>query len=172
MDEAAHPQHDEPGPAPAGPEPAPPDGALANPFPEQMTVPGADGRPVTVALAVLDGVVYAPGLDDLPLPPPVRQYVTQYCAAWSSSVLTTGKLATAQEMPRRAQLVFRESQLHAMLGLAADERIARVVVDDLTSTVRFVVESPRLPAQPAWDGGPPIIGLPIAAWYEGSEAPR
>jgi len=148
-------------------------GAAKNPFPSSMTVPGLDGQDVAVELAVVDGVVYAPRLDDLPVSAQVRQYVTQFCAAWSSSVLTTGKLeAQGPPPPRRGQLAFTESQLHAMLGLAADERLVRTVVDELAGTVRFVVESPRLPQQPHWNGGPPLIGLPVAAWYEGSEAPR
>ena len=42
----------------------------------------------------------------------------------------------------------------------------RVVVDEVDGSVRFIVESPRLPMQPYWDGGPPPIGLPIAAFYE------
>jgi hypothetical protein len=32
--------------------------------------------------------------------------------------------------------------------------------------VRLLVESPRLPVMPYWDGGPPIITLPVAAHYE------
>ncbi len=182
MPEAAHPQRDDAEPASASGEPppagetptTPSDGPLAkNPFPPAMTVPGVDGTPVTVQLAVLDGVVYAPGLDDLPLAPQIRQYVTQYCAAWSSSVLTTGKLTEAPPAPpRRGQLVFDQGQLHAMLGLAGDESLVAVVVDPLTTAVRFVIDSPRLPRKPAWNCEPPRIGLPVAAWYEGSEALR
>ncbi len=148
-------------------------GSALNPFPTSMTVPGPDGGPITVELEVLDGVVYAPRLNDLGLAPQVHQYVTQYCAAWSSSVLTEGKMdARWPEPPRRGQLVFRASQLHGMLGLAADEQLVAVLPEKLSGAVRFVVESPRLPRQVAWDVDPPIIGLPVAAWYEGSEAAR
>lgn len=165
MSDAAHPQLDA-----AGPEPAT---APKNPFPTAMTVPDVDGNLTLVDLAVLDGVVYAPALDSLPLAPQVRQYVTQYCAAWSASVLTVGKLnGQAPELPRRAQLMFRESQLAAMLGLTGDERLIRVVPDDVTCSVRFIVESPRLPPMPLPDGGPPTISLPIAAWYEDCGDPR
>jgi hypothetical protein len=149
----------------AGSEPA------RNPFPSTMTVPGPDGEDAVVELAVVDGVVYAPMLDQLPLTPAVRQYVTQYCAAWSASVLTSGKLdAQWPAPPRRAQLVFQESQLHAMLGLAPDERLVRTVVEELTGAVHFVVESPRLPVPEHRDGQPPYITLPVAAWYEGRQA--
>ena len=166
MTDAAHPQlADDPAaePAPANAEPA----TAKNPFPTSMTVPGVNGEDVVVDLAVVDGVVYAPTLDRLFLAPDVRQYVTQYCAAWSSSVVTTQNLAgRLAELPRRAQLIFRESQLHAMLGLAADERLVRTVTDDVAGTVRFIVESPRLAPMPLPDGGPPVISLPVAAWYE------
>jgi hypothetical protein len=168
---AAHPQQDEkPADAEAEVQPA----AVKNPFPAQMTVPGPDGEDVTVELAVVDGIVYAPGLDELPLDPGVRQYVTQYCAAWTSSVLTTGRIAEQwpSTPPRRAQLVFREASLHAMLGLAGDERLCRIDVDQLKGEVRFVVESPRLPPMPYWDGGPPIITLPVAAHYEPQQVAR
>jgi hypothetical protein len=78
----------------------------------------------------------------------------------------TIELAQWQTPPRRGQLVFRESSLHAMLGLAGDERLCRIDVDQLKGEVRFVVESPRLPPMPFWDGGPPVITLPIAGHYE------
>lgn len=145
-----------------------PDSLVKNPFPTQMTVPGPDGKPVTVDLAEVEGVLYAPGLDELPLDPGMRQYVTQYCAAWSSSVVTTGKLESQWPAtpPRRGQLIFREASLHAMLGLVGDERLVRMDVDQVKGEVRFVVESPRLPPMPYWDGGPPIITLPVAAHYE------
>lgn len=169
MAEAAHPQRD-------GDDTDIGDGGdpVKNPFPSTMTVPGADGADVVVGLAVIDGVVYAPRLDDLPVTPLVRQYVTQYCAAWSSSVLTAGKFLEERwpAPPRRAQLEFPESQLHAMLGLASDERLVRTVVDAVTGSVRFVVESPRLPAQPYWDCPPLTIGLPVSASYEGREEPQ
>lgn len=163
MSDAAHPQPDvatDPG--------GEPDRLLAaNPFPSQVRVPGLDGEPVVVDLSVVDGVVYAPGLDDYPLTAPMRQYVTQFCATWSQSVLTTARVEQqAQERPRRGQLIFEEMQFHAMLGLAADERLLRIDVEQVTGRVRFVVESPRLPQQPYWNGGPPIVTLPIAAYYE------
>lgn len=148
-----------------------PDAAVMtmNPFPSSMSVPGEDGTPVEVELAVLDGVVFAPTVDSLPLAPHVRQYVAQYCAAWSSSVVTTGKLAQHWPAPpRRAQIVFRESQMRAMLGLADDEHLVAVVVDPLSTTVRFVVDSPRLPPKPYWDVEPLVITLPVAAHYEQS----
>jgi hypothetical protein len=176
---AAHPQQDADEPAgvaePA--EVAGPDAGTSappkNPFPPTMTVPGFAGADVLVDLAVIEGVVYAPLLDELPVAPQVRQYVTQYCAAWSSSVLTAGKLEQAWPLPpRRVQVVFSESQLHAMLGLAGDERLHGVVVDHLPGSVRFVVESPRLPPLPAWNVSPPLAGLPVSAWYEaGGRAP-
>lgn len=160
---AAHPQQDE---EPAG-EP------VKNPFPAAMTVPGLAGTPVVVELAVVDGIVHAPKLDSYPLAPDVQHYVTQYCAVWSSSVVTAEKLESRwpESAPRRAQLVLRESQLHAMLGLAGDERLLRIDVDQVKGEARFVVESPRLPPMPYWDGGPPIVGLPIGAYYEDREAP-
>lgn len=166
MDQAAHPQRDdEPADTAAGSEPG---GAVVkNPFPSAMTVPGEDGQDLVVELSVVDGVVYAPGLDDLPIGPFLRYYVTQYCAAWSLSVLTVGKIeAGSPEPPRRVQVVFSESQLHAMLGLAGDERLVRTVVDQLTGAVHFVVESPRLPPQPFRDMEPLNVNLPIAALYE------
>jgi hypothetical protein len=162
MVDAAHPQ-------PVEDEPAADAGELVkNPFPASMTVPGPDGKPATVELAVVDGIVYAPMLDHLELTPPVKQYVAQYCAVWSSSVVTDAKLQAqwSATPPRRAQIPFREAQLHAMLGLADDERLVRIDVDQLKGEVRFVVESPRLPPMPYWDGGPPIISVPVAAWYE------
>lgn len=170
---AAHPQQDEstsvvePGPEPASL-------AAKNPFPARMTVPDLDGNLAEVELAVVDGVVYAPLLEQLPLTPQVRQYVTQYCAAWSSSVLFTGDLESKWPAtpPRRGQIICREAQLHAMLGLAGDEQLTRVAVDHVTGEVRFIVESPRLPPMPYWDGGPPIITLPIAVYYEAREAAR
>lgn len=167
MSEAAHPQRDDAAPADAqGPDQLV---EVKNPFPSAMTVPGVDGQDVVVELSSVDGVVYAPRLDDLVLAPQVRQYVTQYCAAWSSSVLTTGKLQNASvSPPRRAQVVFHEAELHAMLGLAADESLIAVVVDPVTSTVRFVVESPRLPRKQEWNVEPPYIRLPVAAFYEGA----
>lgn len=162
---AAHPQQDEN--HVVEPEPEPDSLVAKNPFPTQMTVPGAGGEPVVVELAVVDGVVYAPLLDEAPLDPPMRQYVTQYCAAWSASVVTTGRREKwPSTPPRRGQILFREAQLHAMLGLAGDERLLRIDVDQLKGDVRFVVESPRLPAMPYWDGGPPYIGVPVAAFYE------
>lgn len=175
MPEAAHPQPADA--AAAGvpdPDPGPPGGGpmVNNPFPSTMTVPGVGGQEVVVDLAVDAGVVYAPHLDQLPIDAYVRQYITQYCAAWSSSVVTTGKLEPWPPPPRRAQIVFQESQLHAMLGLAPDERLVRIAVDDLTGTLRLVVDSPRLSKQPYWEGGPPTITLPVSAWYEGREAPR
>lgn len=149
------------------PEPAPDEAAAKNPFPPSMTVPHIDGGFITIELAVVDGVVYAPRLDEAPINVGVRQYVLQYCAAWSSSVLVGGKLEQSWPAPpRRAQIIVPESQLHAMLGLAADERLLRVAYDDVSGGVRFVVESPRLPRQPYWDGGPPVISLPVAAAYE------
>lgn len=171
---AAHPQQKVDPPAVVEPAPEPDSLAAKNPFPTQMSVPGVDGQQVTVELAVVDGVVYAPRLDDLGLAPDVRQYVTQYCAAWSSSVLTAPRMLThlPATAPRRAQLLFREPQLHAMLGLAGDERLLRTVVDEVKGEVRFVVESPRLPPMPYWDGGPPIIGLPVSVYYEGSGEAR
>lgn len=138
-----------------------------NPFPTHITAVGTGGEPVRVELTMLEGVMFAPHLDTLPLSPEVRQYVTQFCAMWSGSVLTTGKVRTEYPTPpRRGQLRFTESQLHAMLGLADDESLVAVVVDPLTSSVRFVVESPRL-APKEWNSEPPGIGLPISAWYEG-----
>ncbi len=159
----AHPQEDEKTPV-VEPEP---EGLAKNPFPTQVVVPGLDGEQVVVELAVIDGVVYAPRLEEAPIDPGMRQYVTQYCAAWSSSVLTTGKLNDwPATPPRRAQIIFAEPSLHAMLGLVADERLIRVDVDQVNGKVRFLVESPRLPPMPYWDGGPPIITLPVAAHYE------
>lgn len=165
---AAHPQQEEEPEAAAVAEPAAEGLAGKNPFPTQMVVPGSDGEEVTVELAVAAGTVYAPMLDQLPLDPYARQYVTDYCAAWSSSVLTTGQMVARwpASTPRRAQLIFREPALHAMLGLAGDERLLRVAVDEVKGEVRFVVESPRLPPMPYWDGGPPIVTLPIAAHYD------
>lgn len=162
---AAHPQQDEKEPDTVT---QPTAVGVKNPFPSTMTVPVRGGEPVEIELAVVDGVVYAPMLDELPLDPDIKQYVVQYCAAWTSSVLTLGRLenqwpATA---PRRAQLVFRESTLHAMLGLQGDERIMRFDVDQVKGELRVVVESPRLPPMPYWDGGPPLIWLPVATNYE------
>lgn len=166
MSEAAHPQHDEADTGAAGDDMV----VVKNPFPPTMTVPGLDGEDVTVELVAVDGVVYAPRLDDLPIAPHVRQYVTQYCAAWSSSVLTLGKLeSTWPEPPRRAQVVFEESQLRAMLGLATDEVLIAVVADPVLNVVRFVVESPRLPRKHAWNVEPICVRLPIAAYYEGAD---
>jgi len=165
MSEAAHPQQGDPAAADA-------DAPLAvkNPFPTSMTVPGPDGRQVAVELATLDGNVFAPGLDALGLEPHVRQYVTQYCAMWSASVVTTGALAQRWPMPpRRGQLQFTASQLHAMLALAADERLVSVIAEPLTGSLRFVVESPRLAPMGVWNVEPPPIGLPISAWYEGRQ---
>lgn len=162
MPEAAHPQRTD-----ADMPQLEDDVVVKNPFPSAMTVPGLDGDDVVVELVALEGVVYAPRLEDLPLAPHVRQYVTQYCAAWSASVLTAGKLeASWPAPPRRAQLVFRESQLRAMLGLAADESLITVVSDPVANVVRFVVESPRLPSKERWDCEPPYVPLPIAAYYE------
>lgn len=162
---AAHPQHDEKTPPVVEPE----SGGLAgeNPFPERMTVPGRDG-PVVIELAMVDGTVYAPRLDEYDLDPQIRQYVTNYCTVWSGSAVATGQLEPRwpDTPPRRGQIVFRESTLHAMLGLKADEELLRVDVDQVKNEVRFVVGSPRLPAMPFWHGGPPIIGLPVAAYYE------
>lgn len=164
MSEAAHPQQDDPVAVAAGTT------TVKNPFPTSMTVPGPDGQDVTVELTVLDGLVYAPGLDQLGLEPQVRQYVTQYCAAWSSSVVTSGVLARRwPPPPQRGQLRFGAGQLHAMLGLAADERLVSVVTDPLFGSLTFVVESPRLAPEVAWDCEPPIIGLPVSAWYEGRQ---
>jgi hypothetical protein len=184
MASAAHPQQDE---KKAGGEPSwlagpglpddqriklaadavPVDLLEENPFPPSMTVPGLNGKPVTVDLDVLDGVLYAPGLDDLELAPHVRQYVTQFCAVWSQSILTVGKLADSWPAPpRRAQILFGESQLHAMLGLAPDERLTQVIVDQATNAIRFFVESPRLPMMMSWNMEPPYAGLPLAAHYE------
>lgn len=174
MVEAAHPQHDAAGTA-GGEEPnvlphEAGETTVQNPFPKTVTVPDESGTPVEVELVVLDGVVYAPLLDQLPLSPGVRQYITQYCAAWSSSVLTLGKVQSGYPAPpRRAQLVFAESQIHAMLGLAHDETVVAVVVDPMSGTVQFVVDSPRLPRKSGWDSAPPQITLPIAAWYERPE---
>lgn len=166
---AAHPQQDETAPASMPVVEPPADGLAAkNPFPTEMTVPGPDGEDVTIDLAVVGGVVYAPLIDELNLDPNIRQYVTQYCATWSQSVVTLGRLREAwpDTPPRRGQIIFREASLHAMLGLSGDERLLRIVVDEVKGEVRFVVESPRLPPMPFWDGGPPIITLPIAAHYE------
>lgn len=159
----AHPQEDE---HPVV-EPVP-EGLMAkNPFPTQVVVPGLDGQDVTVELAVVDGVVYAPRLEDAPIDAQMAQYVTNFCAAWSSSVLTTGRIAQwPAQPPRQAQIVFRQSTLHALLGLAGDERLVRLDVDHLKCELRAVVESPRLPAMPYWDGGPPLVTLPVAAYYE------
>ncbi len=158
---AAHPQQQDQ--VPAGGETV----TVDNPFPRQIVVPGPGGELVEVKLDVAGGVVYAPGIDEMDLAPPVRQYVTQYCDAWTMSAAATGVVDTRWPgPPRRAQVVLAESQLHLMLGLAADERLVRIVVDELENRVRFVVESPRLPVPPYWDGGPPIIRLPIAANYE------
>lgn len=168
MREAAHPQHDDA--VPAGKAAGT---AVKNPFPVTMTVPDVNGDDLAVDLAVVGGVVHAPGLDDLPVSPEVRQYVINYCAAWSSSVLTAEQSEVAwrpPESPRRAAITIQESQLHAMFGLAADERVLRVVPDPYSGTVHFVVESPRLPPlPPLWIGLPPTINLPVAAWYEGRE---
>lgn len=158
---AAHPQREQ--------EPAAPENVLAkNPFPSQMTVPGVDGdTTVVVDLAVVDGTVYAPMLEQLPVSAAVRQYVTEFCAAWSMSNVTTARLTPSPaERPRRAQVVFDESSFHMMLGLAPDEKLVRIDVDQVSGRVRFIVESPRLPQQPYWNGGPPIVTLPIAAHYE------
>lgn len=164
---AAHPQQDEE----AGPDAAadpPSGGGVKNPFPSEMTVPVRGGEPVTIDLAVAEGVVYAPMLDQLPLDPDIKQYVISYCAAWTSSVLTMDRVENQwpATRPRRGQIVFRESALHAMLGLKADERVMRLDVDQVKGELRVVVESPRLPPMPFWDGGPPIITVPIAAYYE------
>ena len=167
MSEAAHPQRDDAGRAGVVEPEQPVSAGVKNPFPSTMTVPDVSGEAITVELVVLEGVLYAPLIDELPITPPVRQYITQYCAAWSTSVLTVGKLDDSwPEPPRRAQIVFHESQLHTMLGLAADERLVRAVVGELAGTVQFVVESPRLPAMPTWNAVPLTIGLPVAAWYE------
>lgn len=148
-------------------EPAAVDELTSNPFPRHMMAMGIDGKPVRVELAMLEGVLFAPELDRLPLSPQVRQYVTQFCAMWSGSVLTSSKVRTQfPPSPRRGQLMFEASQLHAMLGLTDDESLVAVVVDPLTSSVRFIVESPRL-APKEWNCEPPVIGLPISAWYEG-----
>lgn len=166
MAEAAHPQHDDDA-GPAGEQDPETGVVVKNPFPPTMTVPGLDGDDVVVELTSVEGVVYAPRLDDLPIAAPVRQYVTQYCAAWSSSVLTTGKLDTMwPDPPRRAQVAFTESQLRAMLGLADDESLITVVADPVTMVVRFIVESPRLPRKPYWDVESLTVSLPIAAFYE------
>ena len=92
MAKAAHPQRDAGEPDTAAdekPEPVIPEAQWdaardepLNPFPSKMTVVGLDGGPAEVELRVIDGVVFAPLLDHLPLSPQVRQYVTQYCAAW------------------------------------------------------------------------------------------
>lgn len=163
---AAHPQHEDEPATDVAEQSA---GLLAkNPFPSQMTVPGLDGTPVVVELAVIGGVVYAPNLAEYPISPRMKQYVTNFCSAWTSTSLTTGQIEQSeQQRPRRAEVIFDETQLHAMLGLANDERLLRVVVDQLTGRIRFIVESPRLPQQPYWNGEPPPITLPIAAWYEG-----
>jgi hypothetical protein len=167
MVDAAHPQQGEDGSGAAGPDPQAGSLLAKNPFPAQVTVLGVDGHPVDVELAVVDGVVYAPGLDNAPIDPVARQYVTNYCAAWSSSVVADGRLDQAwPEPPRRAQVLLKESQLHLMLGLKPDERLLRVVVDEVSGCLRFIVESPRLPRQAYWDGGPPVVTLPIAASYE------
>jgi hypothetical protein len=167
---AAHPQQDQETPDAVDAAASPPAErpGVKNPFPTQMTVPVRGGDPVTIELAVVEGVVYAPMLDHLPLDPDIKQYVIQYCAAWTSSVLTAGQLENRwpPTAPRRAQIVFRESTLHAMLGLEGDERIMRFDVDQVKGELRVVVESPRLPPMPFWDGGPPIIELPIATNYE------
>lgn len=162
---AAHPQHDETAVVEPGPEAG---GLVAkNPFPTQMTVPGTDGEPLVVELAVVDGVVYAPGLDKAPVDPYVRQYVQQFCAAWSSSVLTTGKMDDRwPRPPRRAQIVLEESQLVAMLGLKPDERLLRIVVDEQVMSVALVVESPRLPRIEYWNVPARTIPLPISLSYE------
>lgn len=160
---AAHPQQEDV----AGPVKA----MAKNPFPTQMTVPGPDGKDVGIDLAVVAGTLYAPNLDNYELDPDIRQYVTAYCASWSGSVMTAEKIQRqVQERPRRVQVVMEESQLHAMLGLAADERLLRVVADQLTGSLRFIVESPRLPQQPYWNGDPPYARLPIAACYENPAA--
>lgn len=164
MDHAAHPQQDDPPAAAADPV------TVKNPFPTSMTVPGPDGRQVTVDLAVLDGNVFAPALDELGLEPHVRQYVIQYCGMWSGTVVTSGDLAQRWPTPpRRGQLSFTASQLHAMLALAADETLHSIVVDPLTGGLIFVVDSPRLAPMTSWDIAPPPIGLPISAWYEGRQ---
>lgn len=168
MVDAAHPQLVEPAAAEPAPAAEPAAAAVKNPFPTSMTVPDAGGQDITVDLAVVDGVVYAPGLDDLPLEPHVRHYVTQYCAAWSQTVLTEGKLAASAwpAPPRRAQIICTEDQIRAMLGLAADEYVVTMAVDTFAGTLRFVVESPRLPPKPYWNVEPLAIGMPIAAHYE------
>lgn len=167
---AAHPQRTparDPRPEQVDEPAAGGDLTASNPLPTHMMAMGTDGTPVRVELAMLEGVMFAPYLDKLPVSPEVRQYVTQFCAMWSGSVLTTGKVRTQYPAPpRRGQLLFHESQLHAMLGLADDESLVAVVVDPLTSSVRFVVESPRLGPK-EWNSEPPMIGLPISAWYEG-----
>lgn len=143
------------------------DVAGKNPFPTQMTVPGLDGEPVTVDLASVEDLLYAPGLDTLPIAPHVRHYVTQYCAAWSASVLSTEKLNSSWPAPpRRALVPFGEDQIHAMLGLAADESVVGAVYDQITGTLTFVVDSPRLPAKPMWNTPPLAISLPVSASYE------
>lgn len=178
--EAAHPQRsagdgeptDIPPESAAGPASGEPFDVLAgNPFPPVVTVPGQDGQPVQVRLERLDEVVYAPDLDSLPLDPHIRQYVTQFCAAWSQSWLTVpGKVRRGfPEPPRTAQIVLGEAQIHAMLGLADDERVRAVVVDPLTTQVRFVVESPRLAPKYDWGVEPPVVQLPLAAAYEGRQ---
>jgi hypothetical protein len=153
-------------------EPEPDSQVTKNPFPATMTVPGVDGQPVTLELAVVDGVVYAPRLDDARLDPQIRQYVTNYCAAWSGSMVTAGQLEQQWPVtpPRHAQIAFRESSLYAMLGLKHDERLLRIDVDNVKNELRFVVESPRLAPMPYWDGGPPHVSLPIAAYYEQPQA--
>ncbi len=163
MSDAAHPQPS----VPDDPEQGDGLAAVKNPFPQQMVVPGHDGSDVVVELAVVDGVVYAPGLDDYPISYGVRAYVTQYCAAWSSSVVTADRLEHQwPEPPRRARVVFNEAQLHTMLGLAADERLLRAYFDEDSASLTFVVESPRLPRLESWGYGPPYVRLPIAAAYE------
>lgn len=163
MAESAHPQ-----PADAELAGAEPVGEVAkNPFPAQMMVPGLDGESVAVDLASVDGVLYAPGLDSLPIAPHVRHYVTQYCASWSGSVLTPEKLHGSWPMPpRRAAVPFREDQIHAMLGLAADESVVGAVYDQLTGGLTFIVDSPRLPAKQMWNVEPLAISLPVSVNYE------
>lgn len=163
---AAHPQRNETA-APDGEESAAP--AVKNPFPSEMTVLDVNGKPVVLDLAVAGDVLYAPGLDDAPVSPDVRQFVTQYCSTWSALLTWQNPDYWCPDPPRRAQLFFRETQLRAMLGLQGDEQLLRASWDDVAGSLRFVIESPRLPRQPFWDGGPPVITLPVAAYYEGAQ---
>src|ERR1044072_9987438 len=117
---AVHPPQDEQDKKP-GVEPEPASGSLAakNPFPATMTVPGRDGTEVVLELAVVDGTVFAPRLDEYDLDPQIRQYVTNYCSAWSGSTVTTGELERnwPATPPRVGQIVFPESTLRLILGL-------------------------------------------------------